>query len=143
MNTQLADDLFRLLEIKIELLTKLLDTIRRSAVLLGDDDTDTFSHEMENCKDVTSMIDELEGTITRLRQQIPDEQQGRFAKLESEIAYILGQIDAAQKESNDVAQQKLQTFGQQIKAIRYTKKGIDGYASQMKNPDAFFIDAKK
>ncbi len=143
MSTQLADDLFRLLVIKTELLTKLLDAIRRSAVLLREDDMDTFSHEMESCKDVTGMIDELEVTAVQLRQQIPETQMGRFTKLESEIGCILRQIDAAQKESNDVAQQKLQAFGQQIKAVRYAKKGIDGYASQFVKRDAFFIDEKK
>jgi hypothetical protein len=143
MSTQLADDFFRLLQIKIELLTKLLDAIRRSEALLREDDMETFGHEMESCKDVTKMIDELEVTAVRLRQQIPDTQMGRFAKLESEIACILGQIDVAQKESNDVAQQKLHSFGQQIRTVRYAKKGIDGYASQLRKQDAFFVDEKK
>ena len=143
MNAQLADDLFRLLKIKKELLTKLLDSIRRSRGLLDDDDMDTFSHEMENCKGISKMIDELGSTVIKLKEQMPDVHQERFVKLESEITYILGQIDVAQKESNDVAQQKLQLYGQQIKAIMNTKKGINGYSSQLNKRDAFFIDAKK
>lgn len=144
MKAQLIADLARLLEIKKELLAKMLEAVKQSAAALREDDMDAFSLEMESCKETTAMVDELGVTEGSLRAQVPDaQQQPEIIKLESGITYILEQIERSNRECNDIAQQKLQAFGQQIKSIRHTKKGIDGYASQFVHRDAFFIDAKK
>ena len=144
MKAQLIADLSRLLEIKKELLAKMLETVKRSAAMLYEDDMDAFSLEMEHCEEITAMVDEMSVTEDSLRAQIPDaQQQSELIKLESGITYILEQIERSRRECNDIAQQRLQAYGQQIKAIRHTKKGIDGYANQFQRRDAFFIDAKK
>lgn len=144
MNSQLITDLLRLLEIKKELLVRMLDALKRSALMLREDDMDAFSTEMENCKEITAAVDELGITESSLRAQIPDaQQQSELIKLESGIVYILEQIERTRRECNDIAQQKLQVYGQQIKAVRHTKRGIDGYANQFQRRDAVFIDAKK
>lgn len=144
MNAQLITDLLRLLEIKKELLVKMLEAVKRSAQMLRENDMDAFSLEMENCKEITDAVDELGITESSLRAQIPDaQQQSELIKLESGIVYILEQIERTRRECNDIAQQKLQVYGQQIKAVRHTKRGIDGYANQFQRRDAVFIDAKK
>ena len=144
MKEQLIADLERLLEIKKELLANMLEAVKRSTAALREDEMDTFSREMESCKQITTAVDELGITEGSLRAQIPDaQQQPQITKIESGIVYILEQIVRSRRECNDIAQQKLQVFGQQIKAIQHTKKGIDGYANQFQSRDAFFIDAKK
>ena len=143
MSVQLSGDLVRLLEIKKELLAKLLDAVKRAAEYLRDEDMDAFSLEMENGKNLMTMADETGATADKLRRQISDSQHPELDRLERDIAYISGQVEQARRECNDIAEQKLKTYGQQIKAIRHTRKGIDGYASQFQNKDSVFIDAKK
>ncbi len=144
MKAQLTADLAQLLEIKKELLAKMLEAIKRSAMALSRDDMDAFSAEMEGCKGITAAVDELGITETSLRAQIPDvQQQPAIIKMDSGIQYILEQSERARRECNDIAQQKLRVYGQQIKAVRHTKRGIDGYANQFQHRDAVFIDAKK
>ena len=143
MSGQLSGDLIRLLEIKKELLVKLLDAVKRAAECLRDEDMDAFSLEMENCKDLMTMADETGATADNLRRQAADPQHPELDRLESDIAYISGQVEQAHRECNDIAEHKLNTYGQQIKAIRCTRKGIDGYASQFQSKDSVFIDAKK
>jgi len=144
MNTQLISDLARLLEIKKELLLKILEEVRNAAVVLKDENMDAFDQKMEGCKKLMATIDETSATADRLKRQIPDAQvYPGVARLESDIAYILGEIEQARSECNNIAEQTLKTYGRQIKAIRGTQRGIDGYASQFKKRDAIFIDAKK
>jgi hypothetical protein len=144
MSAQMNGDLLRLLEIKKELLAQLLESVKRAAGALKDDDMDAFGQEMERCKGLMATADETGATAETLKQQMPGAQpHPELARLENDIAYIAGQIDQARRECNDVAEQKLKTYGQQIKAIRHTQRGIDGYASQFQRRDAFFIDAKK
>ncbi len=144
MNAQLNGDLLRLLEIKKEMLQKLLHTVKNAADVLKDDDMDAFDQDMEACKKLMSMIDETGATAERLKKQIPELQlYPDIARLESDVEYLLSEIEQARKDCNNIAEQKLRTYGQQIKAIRGTQKGINGYASQFQRRDAVFIDAKK
>ncbi len=144
MNAQLNGDLVRLLEIQKELLAKLLAAVKRSAGALRAEDMDAFSQEMENCKALMKMADETSGTAEKLRQQMPDEAAlPELTRLERDIAYIAGQVEQARRDCNEVAEHKLKTYGQQIKAIRNNRKGVGGYAVQMQSRDALFIDEKK
>jgi hypothetical protein len=144
MNAQLNSDLVRLLEIKKELLAKLLDAVNRAAECLQHEDMDTFSLEMENCKNITILADDTGASVNHLRQQVSDTlQHPELIRLESDIAYISTEIEQARRECNDIAELKLKTYGQQIRAIRHTRKGIGGYTSQLNTREAFFIDAKK
>lgn len=144
MNAQLCGDIVKLLEIKKELLVRILDAVKQAAESLREDDMDTFSSEMESCKELMETAEEMSATVDKLKQQMPEESQNtELASLESGILYILGQIEQARRECNDIAEQNLKIYGQQIKAIRHTRKGLAGYASQMKRRHAFFIDEKK
>jgi chromosome segregation ATPase len=144
MNVQLNGDLMRLLEIKKELLAKLLNAVNRAAECLRQEDMDAFSLEMEKCKNITALVDETGAAGNQLRQQISDPQQHpELTRLESDIAYICAEIERARRECNDIAEQQLKTYGQQIRAIRHTQKGIGGYVSQLNTREAFFVDAKK
>ena len=143
MSAQLAAEYTKLLGIKKELLNKLLVSLRRSVDLLREDDMDAFDAEMTACQEITGKIDELGCTLDRIREQALPARQEEAAALESGIKDMIRQIKLAQKECNDVAEQKLHTYGQQIKAIRHTKKGIEGYHSQFQKRDAVFIDEKK
>jgi hypothetical protein len=144
MNEQMNGDLLRLLEIRKELLAKLLEGVKRASGVLKDDNMDAFDQEMESCKKLMAMVDETGNTLDRLKQQIPETQRyPRVARIESDIAYILGEIEQARRDCNNVAELKLKSYGQQIKAVRGTQRGIDGYASQFQKRGAVFIDAKK
>jgi hypothetical protein len=126
------------------LLARLLDSVKRTYTLLERDDMDAFDREMDRCGETMARVDELEVSVENLKGRIPDvQQQPDIVRLEREIRYIAQQIEQARRECNDLAQQKLGGYSQQIKGIRHTKKGIDGYASQLQRRDAFFIDAKK
>lgn len=144
MRNQLAKDLKRLLEIKKELLAKLLDAVERAEGLLANEDIGAFNSEMDRCADMMSMVDEMEQSAAGLKQRLPDfKQLPDIIRLESDIAFIAEQIERFRRECNDLAQQMLDGYSQQIRVIRHTKKGIDGYANQFQGRDAFFIDAKK
>ena len=126
MSTQLAAELVRLLGLKKELLNKVLVSMRRSADFLREDDMDAFDAEMAACQEITVKVDELGLSLDRIREQAVSLRQEEAAGLEGGISDIVKQIELAQKECNDVAEQKLHTYGQQIKAIRHTQKGIEG-----------------
>jgi len=143
MSAQLTAEYMRLLGHKKELLNKLLESLRRSASLLREDDMDAFDAEMAACDGFTGKVDELVYSLDRIREQAALGSLSEAAALEESINDIFRQVAHAQKECNDVAEQKLQTYGQQIKAVRRTQKGIEGYASPFKKRDAVFIDAKK
>ena len=144
MNAQLNGDLVQLLEIKKELLLKLLEGVKHAAVVLKDENMDAFDQEMEGCKKLMATIDETGATADSLKRQMPDSQvHPGVARLESDTAYILGEIEQARSECNNIAEQTLKTYGRQIKAVRGTQRGIDGYANQLVKRDAVFIDAKK
>jgi prefoldin subunit 5 len=144
MSTQFNGDLLRLLEIKRELLVKLLEAMKRAAALLQDDDMDAFDQEMESCTQLMKTIDETGATVDRLKAQISDMRRyPEIAGLENNLVYIADQIELARRDCNTIAELKLKIYGQQIKAIRGARRGIEGYASQLQKRDAVFIDAKK
>lgn len=133
----------RLLGQKKDLLSKLLESLRRSAYLLGEDDMDAFDAELAACEEITAKVDELVPALDRIREQASCSGLPQAAALEGDIQDIGEQIGLAQKECSDVAERKLYGYGQQIKAIRHTQKGIEGYSNPYKKRDAVFIDAKK
>lgn len=143
MSKELAAEYIRLLGQKKELFYKLLESLRRSACLLREDDMDAFDAEMAVCDGIKEKVDELVHSLTRIRKQAPPADLSEAAALEESINDILKQVVLAQKECNDTAEQKLTAYGRQIKAIRHTKKGIEGYSNPFKKRDAVFIDAKK
>lgn len=143
MSPQVSGERICLLQIKKELLARMLDSVRRSAALLREDDMDAFDSEMDGCKEITEKVDEIAASIKRLAGEPAGAHADEIARLEKDIAYIAGQIESARMECNDVAQQKLHMYGQQIKSVRHTQKGINGYANQFQRRDAVFIDEKK
>ena len=143
MSTQTAAERVRLLGLKKELLTELLASLGRSARFLGEDDMDAFDAEMAACQEITGKVDELGAALDRIGEQAAAGSLPEAATLEGEIGEIVNAIKLAQKECSDLAEQKLHTYGQQIKAIRHTKRGIEGYSSQFQKRDAVFVDAKK
>lgn len=143
MSARLSAELIRLLGIKKGLLNELLASLGRSVCLLREDDMDAFDTEMDICQQIAAKVDELHRSLDPIKAQATPAMREETAVLESGIADILKRIDEARKECNDVAEQKLHTYGQQIKTIRHTKKGIDGYTNQFVKRDAAFIDAKK
>jgi len=143
MSTRLAAEYVKLLGLKKELLTALLASLRRSAHLLREDDMDAFDAEMTACQEIAVKVDEIGLALDRIREQTAPAGLSEAAALERDIRDMLEQISLAQKECNDVAQGKRHTYGQQIKAIRHTKRGIEGYSSQFMKRDAVFVDAKK
>ena len=143
MISQLESDFKKLLEIKKELLIKMLNTVRQAAELLGNNDMDAFSEKMEGCKEISESVDDLDKTIKRLKGKMPESKSESVKKIKEEIEYIIGQIDDANVDCNNIAQQKLSTYVQQIQKIKQTKRGINGYTGQVKKRDALFIDEKK
>jgi folylpolyglutamate synthase/dihydropteroate synthase len=90
------------------------------------------------------MVDELAAAEENMNGHFSAaRQKDGIIKANREILCVLGQIELAQKACDETARRKLQDFGRQIKTVRHTKKGIDGYSNQMKKREAFFIDAKK
>jgi|GEM_PF-1337554 len=143
MSKELAAEYMRLLGRKKELLSKLLESLRRSACLLREDDVDAFDAEMAICDGIREKIDEVVYSLTRIREQASPVDLSEAGALEERINDILKQVVLARKECNDAAEQKLHAYGQQIKAVRGAQKGIEGYSSPFKKRDAVFIDAKK
>jgi len=144
MSPQIEVDLARLLEIKKELLTNLLCSLRRSAEFLKSGDIDSFNSEMDSSSGIPAAVDELSAAEAGLKGGLsPAIRSGEIAGLEKNIAFILGQLELAQKECQDAAQAKLLYFGQQIKSVRSAQKGIEGYAGQRYKKGALFIDEKK
>jgi len=118
--------------------------MKRAAALLQDDNMDAFDQEMGSCNQLMKTIDETDATADKLKQQILDTRcYPEIARLENGIAQIVGALEQVRKDCNNIAELKLKTYGQQIKDIRSTRRGIDGYASQFQKRDAVFIDAKK
>lgn len=144
MSAQIEGDLARLLELKRELLTNLLCSLRRSAEFLENGDMDSFNSEMDSTSGIPAAVDELSAAEAGLRSGLPPAlRNGEIAGLEKNIALILGQIQLAQKACKDAAQAQLLHFGRQIKSVRSTQKGIEGYAGQRYKRGAVFIDEKK
>jgi hypothetical protein len=143
MSAPLTDELVRLLGMKKELLAGMLESLRQSLLYLQQDDMDAFNGEMDACQHIASKVDELGAPAEKLRERAAGARQDEIAKLESDIREIVRQIERTRQECNDAAQQKLKLYGQQIKAVRHTQKGIDGYASQFTPRDAVFVDEKK
>ncbi|MGI6151290.1 MAG: hypothetical protein ACOYIR_05000 [Christensenellales bacterium] len=144
MTPKIEADLVRLLELKRDLLTEMLLSLRRSAELLNSGDTDAFHSEMDKIGEIPAAVDELTAAEAGLRSGLVlSGRNERIAELEKNIAYVLGQIEQAHKECKEAAQAQLLHFGRQIKSVRSTQKGIEGYAGQRLNREAVFVDAKK
>jgi len=47
------------------------------------------------------------------------------------------------EENTSMAQEKLQTYRDQIRHLNQTKKGVGSYTRPMNQDDAFYIDANK
>lgn len=142
MTAQIEADFVRLLELKRELLTDLLTTLRRSAEHLKNGDTDSFNGEMDKIGEISAAVDDLVTAEVGLKSGMPP-RNGKVAELEQSIKYILGQIELAYNDCKDAAQEQLRQFGQQIKSVRGTQKGIEGYAGQRYRSQAAFVDEKK
>ncbi len=144
MSPQIEGDLARLLELKKELLANLLCSLRRSEEFLKSGDVDSFNSEMDSAGGIPAAVDELSAAEAGLRSGLPPAlRNGEIAGLEKNIALILGQIQLAQKACKDAAQTQLLHFGRQIKSVRSTQRGIEGYAGQRYKRGAAFIDEKK
>ena len=144
MSAQIASDLARLLELKRELLTNLLGSLRRCAEYLGNDDFDAFNSEMDRSSDIPAAVDKLTAAEKGLRDNLPPHMlRGEITAAEKNISILLGQLELVQKECTDAAEDKLRHYSQQIKSVRSTQKGVEGYALQLYRQGAIFIDEKK
>ncbi len=132
--------LINILQLKKELLVKILDSTRKAAGLLTNDKLEEFDREMQSCGEFMKRVDEINEAAENLMKKAWKEPEQ--LQLENEMEYILNRITEANRECSDIAQEKLKGFGQQIKALRQTKQSIGSYTKKPAQ-EAIFFDAKK
>jgi len=131
--------LVELLALKKELMSSMLESLRRAIDLLEGENVDEFNSELERCEDIMRRIDEL--TEQQAGICVPGAEKPAFiAEAENEIKHIAGQVAEANMECNSVAKEKLKSFGHRLKSIRQKRLGMGGYAHQ--ESAAAFVDMK-
>lgn len=133
-------DIIRILQTKKDMLSKLLASAARAHEFLLKDNMDRFDDMMRECQDTMIAVDELDKTVAALNISLTANEPSVIV-LNVEIDQIVKQIADIVNEDKGISEERLNSFGKQIKALRQTKQGRDGYKNKVY--DAVFIDAKK
>lgn len=143
MTAKTEADLVSLLELKRQMITDLLNALRQSKEHLNNGDAQAFDAEMNKIEDLPEALEKLSQAEAELRRFLPDAaRSGRVAELDKDIDYIRGEAGRAYQDCKNAAHEKMQEYGQQIKSLRNTQKGIKGYAGQ-RQTQAVFVDQRK
>ncbi len=123
-----------ILKAKKTLLEELLGTINKAMRLLEEDNVDEFDRELQSCELIMRKVDEL-GKISSEEMSPAD------IEISRDIEQIFGRIVQANNDLRELSEEKLKSYGSQIKAIRQKKQGLDAYNRNAQS--AVFIDEKQ
>jgi hypothetical protein len=123
-----------ILKAKKTLLEELLGTINKAMRLLEEDNVDEFDRELQSCELIMRKVDELGKTSS-------EEMSPADIEISRDIEQIFGRIVQANNDLRELSEEKLKSYGSQIKAIRQKKQGLDAYNRNAQS--AVFIDEKQ
>jgi hypothetical protein len=123
-----------ILKAKKTLLEELLGTINKAMRLLEEDNVDDFDRELQSCEQIMRKVDELGKTSS-------EEMSPADIEISRDIERIFGRIVQANNDLRELSEEKLKSYGGQIKAIRQKKQGLDAYNRNAQS--AVFIDEKQ
>ncbi|MGE5495257.1 MAG: hypothetical protein ACM3S4_08180 [Burkholderiales bacterium] len=123
-----------ILKAKKTLLEELLDTINKAMRLLKEDNVDEFDRELQSCEQIMRKVDELGKTPS-------EEMSPADVEIGKEIEQLFGRIVQANNALRELSEEKLKSYGSQIKAIRQKRQGLDAY--NRSSNSAVFIDEKQ
>jgi hypothetical protein len=123
-----------ILKAKKTLLEELLGTINKAMRLLEEDNVDEFDRELQSCEQIMRKVDELGKTSS-------EEMSSTDIEISRDIGQMFGRIVQANNDLRELSEEKLKSYGGQIKAIRQKKQGLDAYNRNAQS--AVFIDEKQ
>lgn len=139
MKEQILNSLTEALKTKKELLEKMVTAMRRSIDLLEGDNVDDFNSEMDYCGKMIEKIDELDEIIKKYNVS-EKEKPAAVLLLEKDIVSVIKLLAEVHMECNNAAEEKLLSFGHQLRALRQKKQGLM-YQNEVSRKAAF-VDIK-
>ncbi len=124
------------------LLLSMFGIMQSNNELLQSDRIDEFKDQEKKVQQIIKEINLLNLALSKMRQQ----QKENFAAqnvvgMKNDIKNIIKKIISMNKKNNDIAEEKVRLYKNQIKNLNHAKKGKAYTKSKANN--AIFVDAKK
>jgi hypothetical protein len=139
MRVQEKADLMNILDQKKALLVRMLELTQKINKELQQDRIEAFGESIKARQTLISQVDEL----TRAEHGISAGDDIEVMGTKKAIRDIVAETLKLDEENTNLAQQKLQTYRDQIRQLNQTKKGVGGYTRPMSQGSAFYVDANK
>lgn len=134
-------DRVKLLRLKKNLLCDMLASTQRMSDMIGNEQFEELGKEVEKRQAIIGQIDQADKDLERFSDS--DTSSDASQILVADIQILLRDICVLDQSNNEAAAVKQKEFTSQIKNIKQSKKGINGYAAPFTMQGSVFIDAKK
>ena len=143
----MSEDFFALAHERVELLEKLQQTIdtlhsqlKTQQQFLEIDDVNGFIESMTENQSRLSEMEELMMSLQSLETKSPS---SKSRAMEDGIAISLRHLQEAERRTNALANEKLESYRKNVREIRLVKKGARSYLSPYSSSDGMYFDKKK
>lgn len=134
-------DRVKLLRLKKDLFCDMLASTQRMSNMIGSDQFEELGKEVEKRQAIIDQINQADKFLERFSDSVTSSDASQT--LVSDIQMLLRDIYVLDQSNNEAAAVKQKEFTSQIKNIKQSKKGINGYAAPFTMQGSVFIDAKK
>jgi hypothetical protein len=139
MKAQEKAELMRILGQKKDMLASMLGLTQRIKAELQQDRIDAFAEAIKARQELIARID----TLTRAEHGISAGDDIEVMTEKKGIRDIVARTLMLDEENTALAQEKLQTYRDQIRHLNQTRKSVGGYTRPMNQDNAYFVDANK
>jgi hypothetical protein len=137
MNMQDKTELMRILGQKKDLLTQMLGLTQQIKDELLQDRIEEFEATVKARQSLILQIDALTGA----ERAFSAEGDAAVLAAKKDIRGIVAQMLELDEKNTALAQQKLESYRNQIRHLNQTRKGVGTYTRPMNQDNAYFIDA--
>ena len=130
---------------KRDLLARMLELTKQEKQHLSTDDLDALLETTKQWSAVAAEIDALEQAFQAILQKTAEEdRQFPFDEINDEMTQLLNQINQLQKESYELANEKIDQYKTDLKTVKRSNMRVTSYSNPYTaNTDGIYFDTKK
>ena len=135
---------------KVEHLQRMLQNTNKQADLIEKDEIGALVDTLDERQRIMDGVDVLDGRLDKFYQELLTDYPQKEEDIHQVVQPYIEQIETLIKDIKTLddtnrlkTQNKLAEYGQEIKQVRDTNKGVDTYTNPYQSADGLFFDTKK
>jgi len=131
---------------KKELLSRAAQIAQSQAEMIREDQIETLRESMQERERITREIDRIDARCAQIRRRISDgapDTCTRLGESEKGMMELLIRIQTADQANGEQLRGKLREYQSQLRQLRQTRKGMEGYTRTYASEDGIFFDTRK